>query len=77
MNFEFTDEQNALRDLAREILRGEVSLPQLKAVEAAGDFFDRELWSRFAEANLLGLAVPETLGGICYLFNRTLGGRAC
>jgi alkylation response protein AidB-like acyl-CoA dehydrogenase len=33
-------------------------------VEAAGDGFDRETWARLAEANLLGLAVPEAHGGM-------------
>ena len=64
MNFHFSNEQSALRGLAREILTGEVSRERLKAVEGAGDFFDRDLWSRLAEANLLGLAVPEAQGGM-------------
>jgi hypothetical protein len=64
MNFHFSDEQSALRELAREILTGEVSAERLKAVEGEGDFFDRDLWSRLAEANLLGLAVPEAQGGM-------------
>lgn len=64
MNFHFSEEQSALRGLAREILTGEVSQERLKAVEGAGDFFDRDLWSRLAEANLLGLAVPEAQGGM-------------
>ena len=64
MNFDFTDEQISLRDLAREILEGEVSAERLKSIEGAGDFFDRDLWSRLAEANLLGLGVPEAQGGM-------------
>jgi len=64
MNFRFTEEQDALRELAREILENEVSLERLKETEAAGGFFDRETWARLAESNLLGLAVPETQGGM-------------
>ncbi len=63
MDFRFSEEQTALRDLAREILTGEVGLERLKRVEAAGDWHDRETWARLADANLLGLAVPEDLGG--------------
>ncbi len=64
MDFRFTEEQEALRELAREILEKEVTPERLKEVEAAGEFFDRETWARLAEANLLGLAVPEAQGGM-------------
>jgi alkylation response protein AidB-like acyl-CoA dehydrogenase len=64
MDFEFSEEQTALRDLAREILEKEVTPDRLKQVEAGGDGFDRALWDRLSEANLLGLAVPEAQGGM-------------
>jgi alkylation response protein AidB-like acyl-CoA dehydrogenase len=64
MDFDFSEEQTTLRALAREILEKEVGLERLKEVEGGADWFDRELWSRLAEANLLGLAVPEALGGM-------------
>jgi len=64
MDFRFTEEQTALRELAREILAGEVTGERLKQTEARGDGFDREAWARLAEANLLGLAVPESCGGM-------------
>jgi len=64
MEFHFSDEQTMLRELAREILEGEVSLERLKEVEVQGDWFDRELWEKLAEANLLGLTVPEAMGGM-------------
>jgi alkylation response protein AidB-like acyl-CoA dehydrogenase len=64
MDFRFTEEQDALRELAREILENEVSKERLKEVEAAGEFFDRATWARLAESNLLGLAIPEAQGGM-------------
>jgi alkylation response protein AidB-like acyl-CoA dehydrogenase len=64
MDFHFSEEQTTLRELAREILEKELDLERLKEVEAEGDWFDRELWAKLAEANLLGLAVPEALGGM-------------
>jgi alkylation response protein AidB-like acyl-CoA dehydrogenase len=64
MDFRFSEEQTAIRDLAREILVREAGLERLKQVESRGDGFDRETWTRLAEANLLGLAVPEALGGM-------------
>ena len=64
MDFHFSEEQTMLRELAREILEKEVDLERLKEIEAEGDWFDRELWGKLAEANLLGLAVPEEQGGM-------------
>ncbi len=64
MDFRFSEEQEALRELAREILENEVSVERLKAIEKQGDFFDRETWARLAESNLLGLAIPKAQGGM-------------
>jgi alkylation response protein AidB-like acyl-CoA dehydrogenase len=64
MDFQFSEEQTMLRELAREILGNELDPERLKELEAEGDWFDRELWAKLAEANLLGLAVPEEHGGM-------------
>ena len=64
MDFRFSEEQEALQQLAREILEKEVSIERLKEIEQQGDFFDRETWARLAESNLLGLAIPEAQGGM-------------
>ena len=64
MDFAFSEEQDALRSLAREILTGEVTPELLKEVEAGPHFHHPGLWSALAEANLLGLAVPEELSGM-------------
>jgi len=64
MDFSFSEDQTMLRDLAREILEKEVTAEQLKETERNPDWFDRGLWSRLAEANLLGLVAPEDLGGM-------------
>jgi alkylation response protein AidB-like acyl-CoA dehydrogenase len=63
VDFRFTDDQLALRDLAREILGKEVTRERLRAAESSRDGVDRALWDTLAGANLLGLAVPESLGG--------------
>ena len=59
MDFAFTPEQEALRDLARKICQDHATHERLKAVERDADWFDRELWSALAEANLLGVSLPE------------------
>ena len=64
MDFRFSEEQEALQGLAREIFENEVTPERLKAVESAGEGIDDELWSRLAEANLLGLSIAESQGGM-------------
>ena len=63
MDFSFTPEQEALRELVRRILDDHVTQARLKAVEAEPDGFDRAAWQALAEARLLGVAVPEDTGG--------------
>jgi alkylation response protein AidB-like acyl-CoA dehydrogenase len=63
MNFDFSEDQLALRDLAREILEKEVTLERLKEIDATPAWFDRKLWQTLAQANLLGIGVPEVHGG--------------
>jgi len=63
MDFAFNEEQQDLQGLARQILEAEVTPERLKEVEAGEDNFDRELWSKLADAGLLGIAVPEAQGG--------------
>jgi alkylation response protein AidB-like acyl-CoA dehydrogenase len=68
MDFSFSEEQNMLRDLAREILEGELTLERIKGIEASGEFFDSAIWDKLAEANLLGLAISEEHGGMGFGF---------
>ena len=64
MDLSFSESQEAIRDLAADILAGHVTTDRLKEVEASPDRFDRALWSELARANLLGAGIPETDGGI-------------
>jgi alkylation response protein AidB-like acyl-CoA dehydrogenase len=63
MDFAFTPEQEAVRDLARTICQDHATHERLKAIERTDDWFDRELWSALAKANLLGMSLPESAGG--------------
>jgi acyl-CoA dehydrogenase len=63
MNFEFTEEQDAVRDLAAQIFAGHATVERVKAVERTDERVDRELWKALAAANLLGIALPEDVGG--------------
>ncbi len=64
MDFAFTEEQETVRALAREILDKEATLDQVKEAEQTPECIDEALWSKLAEANLLGIAVPEEHGGM-------------
>ncbi len=68
MDFNFSEDQTMVRDLARGILEKEVTSDRVKAVEEDADWFDRSLWSTLAEAGLLGLAVDEDHGGMGFGF---------
>lgn len=68
MDFAFTDEQTALRELARKILEAEATPDRLREVEKSDERIDRALWATLAEANLLSAALPEAHGGSGYGF---------
>ncbi len=69
MDFGFSEEQRTIGELAREILAAEAGHDRTKQVEAEPGWFDRELWAKLAESNLLGIAVPEAHGGMGYGFS--------
>jgi 3-oxocholest-4-en-26-oyl-CoA dehydrogenase beta subunit len=65
MNFDFTEEQEAAKELGSKILADASSFDRLREVERdeSGPGFDREVWSQLAESNLIGLALDEEFGG--------------
>ena len=64
MDLAFTEEQEAVRGLAREIFAGHTTQDRLKEVEAGPERVDRALWSELSRANLLGAGIAEDKGGI-------------
>src|SRR5512143_218420 len=63
MDFSFTEDQEALRQLTRKILDDHLTHERLKAIEATPEWFDRTVWAELAKASLLGVALPEDVGG--------------
>jgi acyl-CoA dehydrogenase len=63
MDFKLSEEQEAVRGLAEQIFQGSASVERVKEVEAGDDRFDRDLWRALADANLLGIALPDDVGG--------------
>jgi alkylation response protein AidB-like acyl-CoA dehydrogenase len=66
MDFTFTEVQDDLRGLARRILEQKVTVERLKELEAGTERVDRETWAELAKANLVGIALPESVGGSGY-----------
>ncbi|TML92470.1 MAG: acyl-CoA dehydrogenase [Actinobacteria bacterium] len=63
MDFAFSEEQEAVRALAAQIFAGHASTARVKDVEAGDERFDRAVWAELAGANLLGIALPDEVGG--------------
>ena len=63
MDFQFTEEQDAIREAATGIIEGMVTPDRVAEVEATDDRFDRELWAALAAGDLLGFGIPESDGG--------------
>jgi alkylation response protein AidB-like acyl-CoA dehydrogenase len=64
MDFSLTDTQQMLRDTATRLIRERYGFESRAKLLASPDGFSREMWSTFAELGLLGVEIPEGLGGI-------------
>ena len=61
-----TDEQQMLRDTARDFVAEHAPVSHMRALRDANDAtgFSRDLWKQFAELGLTGITIPESHGGI-------------
>ena len=66
MDFTLTDEQLAVSEAATGLFSGLVDPERIAAIEMETDRIDRDLWRALADADLLGLAIPEADGGAGY-----------
>jgi alkylation response protein AidB-like acyl-CoA dehydrogenase len=64
MDFSFTEEQNQIRDSLRRFLTNTYTLERRREITRAGTGCDLEIWRQFAELGILGLGIPQALGGI-------------
>jgi alkylation response protein AidB-like acyl-CoA dehydrogenase len=64
MDFDFSEDQNALREGACELLDGLASPERVRAHTGTGNAFDAALWSAMVEQGWLATSVPEADGGI-------------
>ncbi len=64
MDFRFTEEQDMMAGVVRDLL-GDLCQPQqLRALMQAGKAFDRDRWAALVDMGLLGILVPEAAGGL-------------
>lgn len=65
MNFDYTDEQKALKDEARKFLSAASPLSVVRGVlDDPAPGYDHALWGRIAGQGWCGAAIPEEYGGI-------------
>lgn len=64
MDFRFSDDEQAVAELARKILEDKVTQERLKSLESSDEVYDSEVWQALAESNLLAVAMPEEVGGM-------------
>jgi alkylation response protein AidB-like acyl-CoA dehydrogenase len=63
MNFDFSDEQKALRDQARKFLSEHASSARVRRILESDEPYDRDLWHGITELAWPGTAIPESYGG--------------
>lgn len=63
MDFAFTDEQQAVAELAVDLFRDHGSDDHVRALAEAGETIDRTLWRKLAQTGLLALTLPADSGG--------------
>ena len=63
MDFQLTQEQRDLKDLAAKIFKDLVPADRLPRFEEPRDWFDEKLWGELGKASLLAIGIPEASGG--------------
>ncbi|MES2533133.1 MAG: acyl-CoA dehydrogenase [Pseudomonadota bacterium] len=63
MDFDFTDDQQMLRDMTRRWVDKDYRFERRRAIVRGGGF-DADAWTGLAELGLTGLVVPESHGGM-------------
>ena len=64
MDFNYTDEQNALRDTLSRFIAKDYPFEARRALAKSADGFSRDHWKQFADLGLLALPFPEDFGGM-------------
>ncbi len=63
MDFSFTEDQESIRTLVKQVLTDLVTDESLKALAKEGKWFHERAWQQLADSEMLGIAIPEAYGG--------------
>lgn len=63
MDFTFSEEQEAVAKVARQLFEHRATPERLTELESSDIRHDAGLWAELASADLLGIALPESAGG--------------
>src|SRR3954467_10277718 len=63
MDFSFTEEQETVGKVARQLFEHRVTPERLSELESGEVRYDAAMWSELATSDLLGIALPESVGG--------------
>jgi alkylation response protein AidB-like acyl-CoA dehydrogenase len=63
MDFTFTEEQETITKVARQLFEHRATPEHLTELEAGDVRYDAALWRELATSDLLGIALPEKVGG--------------
>lgn len=63
MDFSFSEDQDSIRALVKQLLTDLVTDDSLKALGKEGRWFHERAWKQLADSQMLGLAIPEEHGG--------------
>ena len=63
MNFDFSEEEQAISDLTQQIFEDKVTHEHLRSLAKSEESFDRDLWISLAETGIVGAVIDEEYGG--------------
>lgn len=63
MDFDFSEEEQAISDLSQQIFEDKVSHEHLRSLTKSGKNFDRELWLSLAETGIVGATIQQNFEG--------------
>ena len=63
MDFDFSEEEQAISDLTEQIFEDKVTHEHLRSLTKSGDNFDRELWLALSKTGVVGAAIHEEFQG--------------
>ncbi len=64
MNLDFTEEQDMLRNSARQFVSTECTKAKVREIEKSKDGYSPEIWNKMAELGWFGLMIPDQYNGM-------------